>query len=202
LGQQGTQGPTGFIEVPDNTYTLPGTKVRISSLFAYSTDLLPGSTSDGVTGLDYYYNPDIQWDPINGISTFLRFAEKIYYAGGPTSATSGGPWTINTDNGTIQLVDLTNATTGTTKYFDFVHPLNDNTGYNPTLSFILMIIGGGNPALTIQWPSGMKWEADLGAPSLGSTQQVSVIPFTYVLGEDLPTGIGGWYGGADLKYDL
>jgi hypothetical protein len=220
-GRQGNEGPTGFITEPLNAYGLtsypdPADEAdppenflydRLSLVYAKGTssaDPGAGASSNFVSGSvnEYYYSNDIQYDPWNKITTLLRFNEKIYNNGGPTSATSGGPWTIDLNNGTLQYINLSNAATGTTKYFNFVPNIVDTSIYNSSISFLLMVVGGGNPALTIQWPSGTKWENDLGAPTLGSTQQLTIIPFTYLLGTGLVTGITGWYGGADLKYNL
>jgi hypothetical protein len=209
----GERGPTGYFEEPSNSYGLTSyeeTHDRLSFVFVRGTNSAdpgagPSANFTANSMNDYYYSNDIQYDPWNKITSILRFNEKIHMNGGitgPTSATSGGPWTIDTNNGTLQYINLNNATTGTTKYFEFVPSITNPSAFNSSVSFILLVVGGGDPALTIQWPSGTKWENDLGAPTLGSTQQVTIIPFTYLMGDGFVGGVTGWYGGADLKYSI
>jgi hypothetical protein len=98
-------------------------------------------------------------------------------------------------------LDLSNATTGTAKYFSFSGTPSEVSSGN-SISFILITLGGSD--LTLNWPSNVKWEKDLGAPTLGGTGTMTIIPFTYLIGSSFsyPSGITGWLGGADLKYDL
>jgi len=163
----------------------------------------PGGTANFSSIDEYYYSQDIQYDSWNKITTLLRFNEKIHINGGitgPTSATSGGPWDIDVNNGTLQMINLSNAATGTAKYFSFIPNISDSTFYPSSISFILMVVGGNE--LTVNWPTGMKWETDLGAPSLGTSAQMTIIPFTYLMGSSMPSGTTGWIGGADLKYSI
>jgi hypothetical protein len=200
VGPQGTQGPTGFIENINNTLTI-SPKVRISSIYVQGS-ATPGTTSNYESISGYYYNNDIEYDAYNRLTTLFRFSEKIHDNGSPTTATSGGPWHIDTNNGTLQYLDLASAATGTTKYFSFSENISNETSYSSSLSFILLI---RNPpeTLTINWPSNVKWEVDLGAPSIGGgTGTMTVIPFTYLFGSVLDAGVSGWVGGADLKYNI
>jgi hypothetical protein len=196
-GRQGNEGPTGFITEPLNIYTEAGAKLRLTSVFAKHDGSAIGSTTDDSIDA-YYYNPDIQYDQINKIPLFLKFEEKMNYNGGPTGATS---YVIDISSGTLQFLDLTNAITGTTKYFSFTN-IPTPLGFGTSISFILIALGGSD--LTLNWPSDVKWENDLGAPTLGGTGIMTIIPFTYLAGSPFtfPTGITGWLGGADLKYDL
>ena len=196
-GRQGNEGPTGFITEPLNIYTEADARLRLTSVFAKHDGSAIGSTTDDSIDA-YYYNPDIQYDQINKIPLFLKFEEKMNYNGGPTGATS---YVIDISSGTLQFLDLTNAITGTTKYFSFTN-IPTPLGFGTSISFILIALGGSD--LTLNWPSDVKWENDLGAPTLGGTGIMTIIPFTYLAGSPstFPTGITGWLGGADLKYDL
>ena len=211
IGSSGSLTITINEDEPENSYGMTqssdkfGNPVgydRLSFLFARGENSVDvGSlTGDNIFNIErYYYSNDIQYDGYNKITTLFRFSEKIHDNGSPTASTSGGPWDINLDNGTLQFIDLTSSTTGTAKYFSFNESITNDTAYNSSQSFLLMLLGGDE--LTINWPSNVKFESNLGSPQLGTASQMTVIPFTYIFG-NFPTGVTGWLCGDDLKYNI